>query len=110
MKYQVDVKDGQKTGFFLDQKIQPCLPFRSFCKDARGAGLLHTYRLFCIECGNCRSEEKLPGVDASELAVDQATGKCEAERTGRHELNLSCEDVFELLAESWKKRARNMMW
>ena len=34
VKYQVDVKDGQKTGFFLDQKYNR-LAIQKLCKNAR---------------------------------------------------------------------------
>ena len=34
VRYQVDVKDGQKTGFFLDQKYNR-LAIQKLCKDAR---------------------------------------------------------------------------
>ena len=34
VKYQVDVKDGQKTGFFLDQKYNR-LAIQKLCRNAR---------------------------------------------------------------------------
>ena len=54
VKYQVDIKDGQKTGFFLDQKYNTCNP--ETLQRCKSTGLFHTYRFFCPECGNRRSE------------------------------------------------------
>ena len=34
VKYQVDIKDGQKTGFFLDQKYNR-LAIQKLCKNAK---------------------------------------------------------------------------
>ena len=52
VKYQVDVKDGQKTGFFLDQKYNR-LAIQKLCKECKSAGLLYPYRIFCTECRIC---------------------------------------------------------
>ena len=73
VRYEVDVKDGQKTGFFLDQKYNR-LAIQRLAKDAEGAGLLYPYRFLCPECRPCRAKEVL-GVDASELGVHQAEKK-----------------------------------
>ena len=49
VRYIVDVEDGQKTGFFLDQKYTD----RQFTDSAltKGTGLLYPYRFFCTERG-----------------------------------------------------------
>ena len=52
--YLVDVKDGQKTGFFLDQKYNR-LAVQKLCKDARVLDC-YPYRIVCTECGICRSK------------------------------------------------------
>ena len=54
VRYYVDVKDGQKTGFFLDQKYNR-RAVAKLCKGRPGAGLLYPYRFLCPECRNCRS-------------------------------------------------------
>lgn len=41
VRYIVDVKDGQKTGFFLDQKYNR-LAIQRICKDAKVLDCLHT--------------------------------------------------------------------
>lgn len=55
VRYMVDVKDGQKTGFFLDQKYNR-LGNPETLQGCRGAGLLHAHRLFCAECRDCRGK------------------------------------------------------
>lgn len=47
VRYMVDVEDGQKTGFFLDQKYNR-LAVQNLCHQAKtGAGLLYPHRLLC---------------------------------------------------------------
>ena len=45
VRYQVDIKDGQKTGFFLDQKYNR-LAIQKLCKDARVLDCF-TWHLLC---------------------------------------------------------------
>ena len=53
VRYIVDVKDGQKTGFFLDQKYNR-LAIQKLCRGGESTGLLYTYRLLRIKCRDCR--------------------------------------------------------
>ena len=80
--YLVDVKDGQKTGFFLDQKyrVLDCFTHTgSFALNAAYAGA-----------------KEVIGVDASELGVEQA--RKNATLNGLENVaSFVCEDVFELL-------------
>lgn len=94
VKYIVDVKDGQKTGFFLDQKenrkavaglsagfsVLDCFTHTgSFALNAAAGGAVH-----------------VTGVDASQLAVDQAREN--ARLNGMEDrVEFVCEDVFEYL-------------
>ena len=80
VKYQVDIKDGQKTGFFLDQKYNR-LAIQKLCKDARVLDCFTHTGSFALNAGIAGAKE-VTGVDASELAVHQATGKCKTERSG----------------------------
>ena len=57
VKYMVDVKDGQKTGFFLDQKYNR-LAIQKLCPGAKVLDCFYPYRLLCIECRNCRSSQR----------------------------------------------------
>ena len=70
VKYLVDVKDGQKTGFFLDQKYNR-LAIQKLC---RGADVLDCFThtgSFALNAGIAGAARVL-GVDASELAIRQA--------------------------------------
>lgn len=51
VKYIVDVKDGQKTGFFLDQKYNR-LAMQRICKGKKSARLFYAYGNLCIKCRN----------------------------------------------------------
>ncbi len=94
VKYIVDVKDGQKTGFFLDQKYNR-LAIRKLCKDARVLDCFTHTGSFALNAGAAGAKSVL-GVDASELAVAQA-----AENAALNGLSdtvtFECADVFELL-------------
>ena len=48
VRYLVDVENGQKTGFFLDQKYNR-LAVARLARGADGAGLLHPHRFLCPE-------------------------------------------------------------
>ena len=94
VKYQVDVKDGQKTGFFLDQKYNR-LAIQKLCKDARVLDCFTHTGSFALNAGIAGARE-VTGVDASELAVHQAQENAKLNGLdGR--VKFICEDVFELL-------------
>ena len=60
VKYIVDVKDGQKTGFFLDQKYNR-LAVQRFCKDAGCSYARGFYRSYgCYYRPVSSSESILP--------------------------------------------------
>ncbi len=50
--YMVDVENGQKTGFFLDQKYNR-LAMQRICKGKKSARLLHAHGHICPQCRNC---------------------------------------------------------
>lgn len=100
VKYQVDVKDGQKTGFFLDQKYNR-LAIQKLCKGARVLDCFTHTGSFALNAGIAGAAE-VTGVDASELAVHQAEEN--ARLNGLEDrVKFICEDVFELLPELEKK-------
>lgn len=68
--YLVDVKDGQKTGFFLDQKYNR-LAVQKLCKDARVLDCFTHTGSFALNAAYAGAKEVI-GVDASELGVEQA--------------------------------------
>lgn len=94
VKYQVDIRDGQKTGFFLDQKYNR-LAIQKLCKGAKVLDCFTHTGSFALNAG-IAGAESVTGVDASPLAVEQATKN--AELNGLSErVKFICEDVFELL-------------
>lgn len=94
VRYIVDVEDGQKTGFFLDQKNNRAAIHR-FCKDKKVLDCFTHTGSFALNAGIAGAKEVL-GVDASQLAVDQATENA-ALNGLQDRVRFVCEDVFELL-------------
>ncbi len=78
VKYIVDVENGQKTGFFLDQKGNR-MAMQSLVRRMKAAGetvhvldcFTHTGS-FALNCGLGGADSVL-GIDVSDLAVQQAT-------------------------------------
>lgn len=100
VRYLVDVKDGQKTGFFLDQKYNRKAVQR-LCKDARALDCFTHTGSFALNAGIGGASHVL-GVDASQLAVSQARENAALNGLdGRVEF--ICADVFELLPELERK-------
>ena len=94
VKYMVDVKDGQKTGFFLDQKYNR-LAMHKFCKDAKVLDCFTHTGSFALNAGIAGAKSVL-GVDASDLAVEQA--RLNAKLNGlENTVKFECADVFDLL-------------
>lgn len=94
--YMVDVKDGQKTGFFLDQKYNR-LAIKRLCAGKRVLDCFTHTGSFALNAGLAGASEVL-GVDASELGVAQA--KENAALNGLSDtVKFRCADVFELLPE-----------
>lgn len=71
VKYLVDVKDGQKTGFFLDQKYNR-LAIQRLCKGKRVLDCFTHMGTFALNAGIAGAAE-VTGLDISEYAVEQAT-------------------------------------
>ena len=94
VRYYVDVKDGQKTGFFLDQKYNR----RAVAKLCKGARVLDCFThtgSFALNAGIAGAEH-VTGVDASELGIAQAREN--AALNGLEDrVEFICEDVFDLL-------------
>ncbi|MCI8572342.1 MAG: class I SAM-dependent rRNA methyltransferase [Lachnospiraceae bacterium] len=100
VKFLVDVKDGQKTGFFLDQKYNR-LAIQKLCRDARVLDCFTHTGSFALNAAAAGAKEVI-GVDASELAVSQAV-----KNAGLNHLEdrtkFWCRDVFEVLPELAEK-------
>lgn len=101
--YEVDVEEGQKTGFFLDQKYN-----RAAVKAlASGMKVLDCFThtgSFALNAARAGAISVL-GVDASELGVAQAREN--AKLNGLEDrVQFICADVFELLPELEKKEEK----
>nr|WP_130789401.1 class I SAM-dependent rRNA methyltransferase [Lachnoclostridium pacaense] len=97
VRYMVDVEDGQKTGFFLDQKYNR-LAVQNLCRRILPDKVLDCFThtgSFALNAGLAGSKEVL-GVDASQLAVDQASENAQLNRIGDR-VHFECADVFDLL-------------
>ena len=99
--YAVDVENGQKTGFFLDQKYNRV----AAAKIAKGKRVLdcftHTgsFALNAVKGGAAH----VTAVDVSQAAIDLA--KTNAERNGISEqMDFVCADVFDLLPQLIEQR------
>lgn len=100
VRYMVDVKDGQKTGFFLDQKYNR-KAIQHLCKDTKVLDCFTHTGSFALNAGYGGAKE-VTGVDASELAVEQAT--LNSKLNGMEDrVKFICRDVFELLPELEEK-------
>lgn len=68
--YMVDVVNGQKTGFFLDQKYNR-LAMQKICKDKRVLDCFTHMGTFALNAGIAGAKE-VTGLDISDYAVSQA--------------------------------------
>lgn len=94
VKYYVDVAEGQKTGFFLDQKDNR-KAIHKLCTDAKVLDCFTHTGSFALNAGISGARSVL-GVDASQLGVEQATEN--ASINGLSDIvRFECADVFELL-------------
>ena len=71
VRYMVDVVNGQKTGFFLDQKYNR-LAVQRICKDKKVLDCFTHMGTFALNAGIAGAKE-VTGLDISEFAVKQAT-------------------------------------
>ena len=96
VKYYVDVKDGQKTGFFLDQKYNR-MAVRKLCKNAKVLDCFTHTGSFALNAAKAGAESVL-GLDASEAGIEQA--RRNACLNGLSDtVSFECADVFEKLPE-----------
>ena len=98
--YTVDVENGQKTGFFLDQKYNRL----AVSKIAKGKKVLDCFThtgSFALNAAKGGAAH-VTAVDVSQFAVD--TAKQNAEKNGlADKMDFLCADVFELLPELAQK-------
>ena len=103
VRYLVDVKNGQKTGFFLDQKYNRA----AVARIARGKRVLDCFThtgSFGLNAA-LGGAEQVTCVDISQSAVEMA--KSNAVRNGLDgRMDFLCEDVFDLLTRLADEKCR----
>lgn len=96
VKYYVDVKEGQKTGYFLDQKYNR-YAIRRLCEGAKVLDCFTHTGSFALNAGQAGAASVL-GLDASEPGVEQA--RKNARLNGLSDVvRFECADVFEKLPQ-----------
>ncbi len=100
VKYYVDVENGQKTGFFLDQKFNR-QSIRGLCKGKKVLDCFTHTGSFALNAAAAGAASVL-GVDASDLGCEQAREN--AALNGLENIaSFQCADVFELLPDLERK-------
>lgn len=94
LKFEVDVAEGQKTGYFLDQRFNR-LALRRLCRGAKVLDCFTHTGSFALNAAAGGAASVL-GVDASELAVGQAERNA-ALNGFSDRVRFCCADVFDLL-------------
>lgn len=101
--YMVDVVNGQKTGFFLDQKYNR-LAMQRICKGKKVLDCFTHMGTFALNAGIAGATD-VTGLDISEFAVQQATRN--AKLNGLQDtVHFRCANVLDelpMLAEAGKK-------
>lgn len=100
VRYLVDIKDGQKTGFFLDQKYNR-LAIQRLCKGKKVLDCFTHTGSFALNAAAAGAESVL-GVDASELGCRQAEENARLNQV-EDRVSFQCADVFELLPQLEQK-------
>ena len=103
LQYVVDVAEGQKTGFFLDQKYNR-LAIQPLARGGRALDCFTHTGAFALNAAKGGAAEVL-GVDASETGVLQAREN--AALNGMDgQVGFACRDVFDLLPELERRDER----
>lgn len=95
IRFLVDVKHGQKTGFFLDQK-QNRAALKPLCRDARVLDCFCHNGSFALHAAKYGAQSVL-GVDISEEAL--AVARRNAEINGFDNVTFEAHNCFDLLRE-----------
>ena len=102
VKYYVDIEEGQKTGFFLDQKENRAA-IHKLCKDATVLDCFTHTGSFALNAGIAGAKSVL-GVDISQHAVDFC--RRNAELNGLEDtVKFECHNAFDVLRE-WSDEGR----
>lgn len=103
IRFDVDYINGQKTGYFLDQKYNR----RAVMQLSRGRRVLDCFThtgAFAMHAA-MGGAAHVTAVDISETAIEQA--RANAERNGIKSMDFVCANVFELLTDRWERNDRS---
>lgn len=103
VKYIVDVEDGQKTGFFLDQKNNRAA-VRKLCGGKRVLDCFTHTGSFALNAGMAGAASVL-GIDASMTGIRRAEENARLNHL-EDRVKFLCADVFDLLPELEEKGER----
>lgn len=106
IKYNVDFENGQKTGFFLDQKYNRL----AVAKIAKGRKVLDCFThtgSFALNAA-LGGAEKVCAVDISEDAVNMAKRNAELNNLS-DKMSFICENVFDLLSSMTGKEGYDLI-
>lgn len=95
VKLEVNIADGQKTGYFLDQKYNH-LYIRNICKDKKVLDCCTHTGGFALSAA--KVAKSVTGIDASDLAIKQAIRN--SELNGFKNTEFVVADVFDYLIEA----------
>ena len=99
IKYIIDYIKGQKTGFFLDQRVNRICA----ASVAEGKTVLDCFThtgAFAFNCAKGGAKH-VTAVDISQEAINESKRNCEL--NGIKNVDFLCEDVFELLTRLYNK-------
>ena len=100
VKFWVDVKEGQKTGFFLDQKENRAA-IAPFVKNMKVLDCFTHTGSFALHAGHYGADE-VTGVDISEYACSFATVNAELNKLDNN-VHFVTANAFDLLSEQSRK-------
>ena len=101
IKYSVDVENGQKTGFFLDQKYNR-LAAAKIAKDKNVLDCFTHTGSFGLNCA-LGGAGHVTSVDISSQAIEMAQQNAVRNKL-QDKIDYVCEDVFELLTKMAEKK------
>ena len=101
VKLKINISDGQKTGYFLDQKTNH-FAIRNLCKNARVLDCCTHIGGFALSAAKVAKE--VIGIDASDLAINQAIENSKLNNYSNTKFVVA--DVFDYLINAEKNKEK----
>ncbi|MFA9396652.1 MAG: class I SAM-dependent rRNA methyltransferase [Clostridiaceae bacterium] len=102
VKFKIDIENGQKTGYFLDQKLNR-LAIQNLCKDGDVLDCFTHTGSFALNAGIAGAKSVL-GIDISESAIALARENAELNNLSDR-VKFECHNAFDVLKD-WSKEGR----